>query len=69
MSPTTTAAALGIPTHVMALASCCAPVAGEVMTVGQAETLATALKAVADPVRLRLISLVTARPAKPASAI
>ncbi len=60
MRPTTTAAALGIPTHVLALASCCAPVAGKAMTVGQAETVATALKAVADPVRLPLMSLVTA---------
>ena len=32
-----------------------------VMSTGQAETLAVALKAVADPVRLRLISMVAAR--------
>ena|SRR6478672_11384323 len=39
---------------------CCSPVVGEVMTSAQAETLAGALKAVADPTRLRLISLVAA---------
>lgn len=42
------------------LVDCCSPVVGEVMTISQAETLAIALKAVADPVRLRLISLVAA---------
>ena len=42
------------------LADCCSPVVGDVMTTGQAEVLATALKAIADPVRLRLISLVAA---------
>jgi ArsR family transcriptional regulator len=42
------------------LADCCSPVVGEVMTTRQAETLATSLKAIADPVRLRLISLVAA---------
>jgi len=33
---------------------------GQVITPAEAETLATSLKAVADPVRLRLISLVAA---------
>jgi ArsR family transcriptional regulator len=42
------------------LADCCSPVIGEVMSTSQAETLAVALKAIADPVRLRLISLVAA---------
>jgi ArsR family transcriptional regulator len=42
------------------IADCCSPVTGEVMTVAQAETLAGVLKAVADPARLRLISLVAA---------
>jgi ArsR family transcriptional regulator len=42
------------------LVDCCSPVVGKVMTTSHAETLATALKAVADPVRLRLISLVAA---------
>ena len=47
-------------TQLPLLANCCSPVIGQVMTTSQAETLATALKAVADPVRLRLISLVAA---------
>jgi ArsR family transcriptional regulator, arsenate/arsenite/antimonite-responsive transcriptional repressor len=42
------------------LAACCAPVVREVMTPTQAATLATALKGLADPTRLRLISLVAA---------
>ena len=42
------------------LTDCCSPVVGEVMTAAQAETLAGALKAIADPTRLRLISLVAA---------
>ena len=42
------------------LTDCCSPVVGEVMTSDQAETLATSLKAIADPTRLRLVSLVAA---------
>lgn len=42
------------------LAQCCSPVVGEVISKGEAEVLAIALKAVADPTRLRLISLVAA---------
>lgn len=39
--------------------ACCPPlVTGEVLSTGDAEALATMLKAVADPVRLRLLSLV-----------
>jgi ArsR family transcriptional regulator, arsenate/arsenite/antimonite-responsive transcriptional repressor len=44
------------------IADCCAPVVGTVMSPGDAQTLATSLKAIADPVRLRLISLVAAHP-------
>ena len=36
------------------------PAAGQVMAVDQAETLAAVLKAIAEPTRLRLISLVAA---------
>lgn len=43
-----------------ALGECCSPLVGEPISLEQAETLATTLKAVADPVRLRLISLVAA---------
>lgn len=42
------------------LAECCSPVVREVITPTQADTLASALKAIADPTRLRLISLVAA---------
>ena len=42
------------------LAACCSPVVRQVMNPTQARTLATALKALADPTRLRLISLVAA---------
>jgi ArsR family transcriptional regulator, arsenate/arsenite/antimonite-responsive transcriptional repressor len=41
-------------------ASCCVPLGRETMTSAQAETAATLLKAVADPVRLRLMSLIAA---------
>ena len=42
------------------LSQCCSPVVREVMTPTKADTLAAALKAIADPTRLRLISLVAA---------
>lgn len=41
------------------LTNCCTPVATEVMPVAAAEQLAGVLKAIADPARLRLISLVS----------
>jgi ArsR family transcriptional regulator, arsenate/arsenite/antimonite-responsive transcriptional repressor len=40
--------------------TCCAPLAVEPLTVEQAEQVAPLLKALADPVRLRLVSLVLA---------
>ncbi|UDY24122.1 ArsR/SmtB family transcription factor [Nocardioides sp. Kera G14] len=42
------------------LVECCAPVTKEPMTAEQAEGVAPMLKALADPVRLRLLSLVAA---------
>ena len=39
---------------------CCSPLAREPLDADQAETLAAMLKAVADPVRLRMLSLVMA---------
>jgi len=42
------------------LTECCSPVVGRVMTPADAETVATTLKALADPTRLRLVSLVAA---------
>jgi hypothetical protein len=53
--------AVGRPDMTLPLISdCCSPVVGAVMPAGDAETLASSLKAIADPVRLRLISLVAA---------
>ncbi|WP_121368326.1 ArsR/SmtB family transcription factor [Frondihabitans australicus] len=42
------------------LQSCCSPVTGEVMSAQHAESLAKTLKALADPARLRLLSMVAA---------
>jgi ArsR family transcriptional regulator, arsenate/arsenite/antimonite-responsive transcriptional repressor len=39
-------------------AACCAPLSAEPLTMEQAEQVAPLLKALADPVRLRLLSLV-----------
>jgi ArsR family transcriptional regulator len=39
-------------------ASCCTPVASAVLDAAEAQRLATLLKAVADPTRLRLLSIV-----------
>jgi ArsR family transcriptional regulator len=39
-------------------AACCSPLAAQPMTMEQAEQVAPLLKALADPVRLRLMSLV-----------
>lgn len=39
---------------------CCTPITGGAMTADEAEDLARRLKAVADPMRLRLLSLVAA---------
>ena len=41
-------------------AACCSPLLREPLTVDQAEQLAPMLKALADPVRLRLLSIVAA---------
>jgi ArsR family transcriptional regulator, arsenate/arsenite/antimonite-responsive transcriptional repressor len=42
-------------------AACCAPLTAEPLTMEQAEQVAPLLKALADPVRLRLLSLVASR--------
>jgi ArsR family transcriptional regulator, arsenate/arsenite/antimonite-responsive transcriptional repressor len=44
----------------LVLTECCSPVVGQVLTVAEAESLATVLKAIAEPTRLRLVSLVAA---------
>ena len=43
-------------------AACCAPLSAEPLTMEQAEQVAPLLRALADPVRLRLMSLVASRP-------
>jgi ArsR family transcriptional regulator len=41
---------------------CCSPVSGEPLDLAAAERLAAVLRALAEPTRLRLLSLVAARP-------
>jgi ArsR family transcriptional regulator len=40
--------------------ACCTPLGAEMMTADQAETITGLLKALADPIRLRLMSLIAA---------
>jgi ArsR family transcriptional regulator, arsenate/arsenite/antimonite-responsive transcriptional repressor len=42
------------------LQACCPPITGEVISAQNAESLARSLKALADPARLRLVSIVAA---------
>ncbi len=44
------------------IAACCSPLSQEPLTAGQAAQIAPLLKALADPVRLRLMSLVACHP-------
>jgi len=55
---TPTSAVLSDPLQL--LVECCSPVTGRVLDATQAEALAGVLKAIAEPTRLRLISLVAA---------
>ncbi|TQL45071.1 ArsR family transcriptional regulator [Homoserinimonas aerilata] len=48
------------PTPVTEAAACCAPLTRETLNAEQADDLARSLKALADPTRLRLISIVAA---------
>jgi ArsR family transcriptional regulator, arsenate/arsenite/antimonite-responsive transcriptional repressor len=43
-------------------AACCAPLSAQPLTTAQAEQIAPLMKALADPVRLRLMSLVASHP-------
>lgn len=45
---------------VLDAAACCAPLTKDTLTADQAEDLAKSLKAIADPARLRLISIIAA---------
>jgi ArsR family transcriptional regulator len=47
-------------TELLLLSECCSPVVREVIQPAEAETLAEGFKALGDPTRLRLISLVAA---------
>ncbi len=52
---------MGLPMQPLTvLETCCSPVTGQVLGQADAERLAGALKAIADPARLRLISMVAA---------
>jgi ArsR family transcriptional regulator len=53
-----------MPTRSLTLLTedCCSPVRGEPLDLAAAERLAAVLKALAEPTRLRLLSLVAARP-------
>jgi ArsR family transcriptional regulator len=42
--------------------SCCTPVSDQALSVPESEELATSFKALADPVRLRLLSLIASVP-------
>jgi ArsR family transcriptional regulator len=42
--------------------NCCAPVVDEALSIDQSESLAMTFKALADPVRLRLLSLIASVP-------
>jgi ArsR family transcriptional regulator len=42
------------------LAACCSPVTGGVLSIAQAERLAQVFKALGDPTRVRLVSLIAA---------
>lgn len=53
-------AAAPSPRSLTVLQNCCSPVTGQMLSAADAETLAAALKALADPARLRLISIVAA---------
>ena len=59
--PTTTVTPVPrVRTELPMLSDCCSPIVGQLMAVAEAETLAVSLKAIADPTRLRLISMVAA---------
>jgi ArsR family transcriptional regulator len=47
---------------IASIAACCAPLSEEALTAADAENLAAALKVIADPARLRLLSLIQAQP-------
>ena len=61
ISSVTTATALSV-LPLTDLMACCSPLTGGVIDQAAAERIATALKALAEPTRIRLISLIAAQP-------
>ncbi len=59
LSPAAAAATL-TPAATAEPGVCCSPIVRDVLSAADAETLASTLKAVADPARLRLLSLIAA---------
>src|SRR5690242_16599813 len=49
-------------TTIATVTACCAPLSEEPLAAADAEQLAAALKVIADPARLRLLSLIQAQP-------
>ena len=47
--------------HTTSGSACCAPITGTVLTAQDAESIARTLKALADPMRLRLLSIIAAQ--------
>ena len=60
MSATVTAMSTMTLLPVIDAAACCAPLTRDPLTQSQADDLARSLKAIADPARLRLISIIAA---------
>lgn len=60
MSITITPADRGDSLLVADIAACCSPITGSVLDLGAADRLASVLKALAEPTRLRLVSLIAA---------
>ncbi len=52
------------PLEVLDVTACCAPLATELLDADAAGTLAEAFKALGDPVRLRLLSLLATAPSR-----
>jgi len=49
-----------LPVHPVGAAACCAPLTGGALDVAAAEQLARSFKALGDPTRVRLVSLIAA---------
>ena len=63
MATTATLATIGPLEPLQLDADCCAPLGADALDQGSAEQLAQAFKALGDPVRLRLLSIIASAPA------